>query len=85
MSLQVWIPFISTPNNQGLCQNAVTSHNLSTYSAGKFGTAAQFNGSSTYVNGTVYTTATMTYMMWFYLDTLKGCHILDCRQSEAGY
>jgi hypothetical protein len=85
MSLQVWIPFISDYHTQGLSQNRITPHNLSTYSAGKFGTAAQFNGSSTYVEGTVYTTATMTYMMWLYLDTLKGCHVLDCRSSEAGY
>lgn len=86
MSLQVWLPFTWNINNQGLLQeNPTISPSSITLTSGKFGNALQFNGTSTYVTGNIYTTATMTYMLWVYFDTLKGCHILDCRSSEAGY
>ena len=86
MSLKVWLPLISDTNSIGLIREGITPHNISTYSASKFGTAAQLNGSSGYIDGSVYTTATMTYMCWVYFDTLKGCHLLDCRNaSGTGY
>lgn len=86
MSLKVWLPLISDTNSIGLIREGITPHNISTYSASKFGTAAQLNGSNGYIEGSVYTTATMTYMCWVYFDTLKGCHLLDCRTSAGnGY
>lgn len=87
MSLKVWLPFISNLNNNGLSQNAIASHGTIAYSDSKFGTGLQFNGSSTYISGNVYTTATMTYMCWLYFDTFRGTHVLDCRTgtSTTGY
>ena len=86
MSLKVWLPLISGTDNQGLLQSNPTSNGTIAYSASKFGTGLQFNGSSTYLDGSVYTTATMTYMCWIYFDTLRGCHLLDCRTpAGVGY
>jgi len=83
MSLQVWLPLISDVNSIGLNRNAVTPHNIAYYTNAKFGTGATFNGTNGYVEGSVYTTATMTYMCWVYFTTLRGCHLLDCR-TPAG-
>lgn len=87
MSLQVWLPFTWNINNQGLLQeNPTISLSTITLTSGKFGNALQFNGTSTYVTGNIYTTATMTYMCWVYFDTLRGCHLLDCRTpAGVGY
>ena len=85
MSLQVWLPLISDVNSIGLNRNTVTPHNI-TYGSAKLGNGAILNGSNGYVEGSVYTTATMTYMCWVYFTTLKGCHLLDCRTpAGSGY
>ena len=83
MSLKVWLPFISNLNNNGLSQNAITSYGTIAYSDSPFGKGLQFNGTSTYVTGNIYTTATMTYMCWVYFDTLRGTHLLDCRNAAG--
>ena len=84
MSLQVWLPLISDTTNIGLNRDIqVTTHGAISYTASKFGTGLQFNGSTTYLDGSIYTTATMTYMCWIYFDTARGTHVLDCR-TPAG-
>ena len=86
MSLQVWLPLISDLNPIGLDRNEITGNGTIAYNSGKFGTSLQFNGSSTYVQGNIYTTATMTYMCWMKFDTARGTHVLDCRTpAGAGY
>lgn len=82
MSLQVWLPLISDVNSIGLNRNTVTPHNI-TYGSAKLGNGAILNGSNGYIEGSIYTTATMTYMCWVYFTTLGGCHLLDCR-TPAG-
>lgn len=86
MSLQYWLPLISNTENQGLTGVAVNAYNATTFSDSLFKTGLKFNGSSTYLQGTVYTTANMTYMMWLYFDSATGCHVIDCRDANgAGY
>jgi hypothetical protein len=63
MGLQYWLPLISNTENQGLTGVAVNAYNATIFSDSLFKTGLKFNGSSTYLQGTVYTTANMTYMM----------------------
>ena len=86
MSLQVWLPLISDANPIGLDRSSITANGTIAYNSGKFGNSLQFNGSSTYVQGSIYTTATMTYMCWLKFDTARGTHVLDCRTpAGVGY